>query len=221
MDPSYQRLGATDPANPRRLGFAGPTSPDTSRRSDRVLSPAMAQKRPSRRRSRDVRDEKENGAASGKQWPPAAAQPAPPPPSRREVRPYIYAGLDFAMAVLYALMLLQVPTENALHAALLWSMVGAVAVAGAGMLVRNRLGWWAAAAGCALLIAVAILLLVLIVMSASFLAGVYGSMGRGAAMISLAAGALIIELVGLLPAFQLKFLRTRAGRRHFAPGPAR
>ena len=62
----------------------------------------MAQKRPSRRRSRDVRDEKENGAASGKQWPPAAAQPIEPPP-RREVRPYIYAGIDFAMAVLYVL----------------------------------------------------------------------------------------------------------------------
>lgn len=180
----------------------------------------MAQKRPSRRRPRDVRQEKEDAAASGKQWPPAAASPSESPP-RREVRPYIYAGLDFAMAVLYALMLSQVPTENALHAALLWSMVGAVALAGAGMLVRNRLGWWAAAAGCALLIAVAILLLVLIVMSASFLAGVYGSMGQGAAMISLAAGALIIELVGLLPAFQLKFLRTRAGRRHFAPGSAR
>jgi len=176
----------------------------------------MAQKRPSRRRPRDARTEKEDAAASGKQWPPADARPTAPPPSRREVRPYIYACLDFAMAAIYALLLLQVPTEHALHAAMLWSMVGAVALAGAGMLVRNRLGWWAAAASCALLIVIAILLLVLILMSASFLAGVYGSMGRGAAMISIAAGALVIELVGLLPAFQLKFLRTRAGRRHFA-----
>jgi hypothetical protein len=179
----------------------------------------MAQKRPNRRRPSD--EKKQDATASGKQWPPAAAEPIEPPPSRREVRPYIYAGLDFAMAVVYALLLLQLPTENAVHATLLWSMVGAVALAGAGMLVRSKLGWWASAAGCAILIGIAILLLVLIVLSASFLAGVYGSMGRGAAMMSLAAGALIIELVGLLPAFQLKFLRTRAGRRHFAPGSAR
>jgi hypothetical protein len=193
----------------------------------------MAQKRPRRRSQRGAPDADApsnpsaasaaaaHPAASGKQWPPgtgAAARPA-----RREVRPYIYAGLDFVMAVVYALVLLQAPTRHALHATLLWSTVGAVGLAGAGMLWRSRWGWRAAAAGCALLLLLAVSLLVLILLSASFLAGVYGSMGRGAASMALLAGALVIEIMALLPAFQLKFLMTRAGRRHYAraAGPAR
>ena len=55
----------------------------------------------------------------------------------------------------------------------------------------------------------------LLVMSASFLSGVYGSMGKGAAMFALLGAALVIELCGILPALQHKFLMTRAGRRHF------
>ena len=147
-------------------GFAGPTSPDTSRRSDRVLSPAMAQKRPSRRRPRDVRDEKENGAASGKQWPPTSAQPVEPRrPGARSGPTSMRARLRHGRALRADA--LASAAENALDAALLWSMVGAVALAGPACWCAP-VGWWASAAGCALLIAVAILLLVLIVMSASF-----------------------------------------------------
>jgi hypothetical protein len=171
----------------------------------------MAQKRPRRRRGTP-----ETNKTAGNEWPPAA-----PAVSRREVRPYIYAAFDLAMAGIYALLLSQVPTEHALHAVLLWSTVGAVLVAGAGMMWRNRWGWRVAVAGCAVLLAVTVALLVLILLSASFLAGVYGAMGRGAAFTALLAGALVIELVGLLPAFQMKFLFTRAGRRHYAGAGAR
>jgi hypothetical protein len=137
------------------------------------------------------------------------------PAARRERRPYIYAGFDFAFAALYAFLLAQVPTRHGLHGALLWSTVAAVVVAGAGMMVRNRWGWRAAVAGCGALLLVACVLLVLVLLSASFLSGVYGSMGQGAAMMALMAGAIIIELCGVLPALQLKFLMTRAGRRWF------
>lgn len=183
----------------------------------------MAQKRPRRRSQRaeptapeDAAAPREpaNPAASGKHWPPAAPVTAR---SGREVRPYIYAGFDFAAAAVYSVVLLVLaPTRHPLHATLLWSAVAAVALAGAGMLWRNRWGWRIAAAGCALLLLLAIVLLVLILLSASFLAGVYGSMGQGAAMMALLAGALVIELIALLPAFQLKFLLTRAGQRHYA-----
>jgi hypothetical protein len=150
---------------------------------------------------------------------PLAEPKAPVKPRRPDRRPYIYAGFDFLFAALYAVLLPQAPTQHALHSVLLWSTVVAVVVAGAGMLVRNRWGWRAAAAGCTALLVITVVVLVLLVMSAAFLDGVYGSMGRGAAMMALLAGAVIIELIGLLPAFQLKFLMTRAGRRWFRLEP--
>lgn len=190
----------------------------------------MAQKRPRRRSSRGASDadappsspasaasppgdKSAHPAAAGKKWPPAAGAARAP---RRDVRPIIYAALDFTMAAIYALVILQSPTRHALHATLLWSTVAAVGLAGVGMLWRSRWGRRVAVAGCALLLLLAVLLLVLILLSASFLAGVYGSMGRGAASMALLAGALVVELMALLPAFQLKFLMTRAGRRHYA-----
>ena len=63
------------------------------------------------------------------------------------------------------------------------------------------------------LVALAILLIVRLVVSAAFLAGVYGAFGQSAAGGSLIGAALVIEIVGLLPLFQLKYLRTAAGRR--------
>ena len=163
------------------------------------------------------------GRAAAKAPAPPDEAPAGPATGRgrraRERRPYIYAGFDFGFAALYAFLLSQVPTRHGLHGALLWSTVGAVVLAGAGMLVRNRWGWRVAVAGCGALLLVTIALLVLVLLSASFLSGVYGSMGQGAAMMAILAGALIIELCGLLPAFQLKFLMTRAGRRWFGRGP--
>jgi len=187
----------------------------------------MAQKRPRRRSPRGASDETitpDNAAdasrSAGRQWPPRSAPEADGATAqatrrRREIRPFIYAGFDFAMAALYAVLLTQAPTRHAGQAAILWSTVAAVVLAGAGMLWRSRWGWRAAVTGCALLLAIAVVILVLILLSASFLAGVYGSMGRGAAMMALLAGALVIEVCGLLPAFQLKFLLTRAGRRYF------
>jgi hypothetical protein len=172
----------------------------------------MAQKRPRRRPARGTSDDESGagqGNAAGREWPPE------PAPVRREIRPFIYAGFDFAMAVVYALLITQAPTRHAGGSALLWTTVVAVVLAGAGMLWRNRWGWRAAVVGCGLLLAATILILVLILLSASFLAGVYGAMGRGAAMMALLAGAIVIEFCGLLPAFQLKFLLTRAGRRHY------
>jgi hypothetical protein len=152
-------------------------------------------------------------APAGRSWPPQPVSSDERP--RREIRPRIYAAFDFAMAAVYALLLVQAPTRHAGQAALLWTLVGAVVLAGAGMLWRSKWGWRAAVTGCALLLAVAVVVLVLILLSASFLAGVYGAMGRGAATVALLAGALVIEVCGLLPAFQLKFLFTRAGRRHY------
>jgi hypothetical protein len=52
-----------------------------------------------------------------------------------------------------------------------------------------------------------------IIVSAAFLAGVYGALGMMAAVFALLAAALMIEAVVLVPLFQLKFLMTRGGKR--------
>lgn len=147
---------------------------------------------------------------------PAAATSSP---ARREVRPTLYAAFDFLFAACYAGLLTLAPNRHGLYAAVLWGTVVAIALAGAGMLVRRPLGWRLAVAGCSGLLLLCVTLLVLILLSASYLAGVYGSMGVGAAVIALIGGALVIELCGILPALQLKFLMTRAGRRAYGLEP--
>jgi hypothetical protein len=158
----------------------------------------------------------------GKRRQPADEEPTAAPPvraPRRDRRPTIYASFDFAFGAFYAFLLLQVPTRDPLGSALLWSTVVAVVLAGSAMFVRNRWGWRIAVAGCGALLLVTVVLLVLVLLSASFLSGVYGAMGRGAATMAILAGALIVELCGILPALQLKYLMTRAGRRWFGQDP--
>jgi hypothetical protein len=61
-----------------------------------------------------------------------------------------------------------------------------------------------------------ILLIIRVLVSAAFLAGVYGAFGKAAATSALIGVALVIEVVALVPLFQVKYLMTRAGRRAFA-----
>ncbi len=96
-----------------------------------------------------------------------------------------------------------------------WLLVLSMSLAGVGMMMPNRRGWLISVAGCALLLLLECVLLILLLLSASYLAGVYGSFGRGASALALVVAALSIELVALLPAFQLKYLLTRSGRRAF------
>ncbi len=147
------------------------------------------------------------------------ADPAPPEP-RRDVRSYIYAGVDLGLVVLWTALLSTVlANRHAWAAALLWSMVGFGVVMGVGMMIRNRWGWRTAAVGCVGVLLVWLIIVVALLMSASYLAGVYGAFGRAAAMGTLVVGVLSIELVALVPALQLKYLMTRAGRRHFGQEP--
>jgi hypothetical protein len=137
-----------------------------------------------------------------------------------EIRPFIYAAVDIAMAALYAVLLFGViPSRHGWVQMLAALLVAAPLCMGAAMVVRRRWSWWLGVAGCALLLALAVVYLVLTLVSAAFLAGVYGAFGRAASMFTLVAAALVIELVALLPMFQLKFLMTRAGRRWFGKEP--
>jgi hypothetical protein len=93
--------------------------------------------------------------------------------------------------------------------------VGMAAIFQRGADVR-RWGWWLALGAASLLVLATILLIVRVLVSAAFLAGVYGAFGKAAAVSALIGVALVVELVALLPLFQIKYLMTRAGRRIYA-----
>ena len=139
---------------------------------------------------------------------------------RREVRPYVYAGFDLLTVIVWIILLsTALSNRHGWAAAFLWIMVVLVVVMGGAMLVRNRWGWRLAAVGCGGVLIMWVILVITMLMSAAFLSGVYGAFGRGAAMGTLVVAGLTIQVVALLPAFQLKFLMTRAGRRYFKQEP--
>jgi hypothetical protein len=168
------------------------------------------------------------GRARAKRSRAAAATPTPaptrPPADReigdRDVRRWIYAGLDVVFAAIYALAIWRVvPNRLPSAAAHLWTFPVASAAMAAGMLLGGRRGWWlAVGAGSLALLSIAALI-VRIAISAAFLAGVYGAFGRAAATFALVMIALVIELVALLPIVQVKYLMTRAGRRALGMPP--
>lgn len=146
---------------------------------------------------------------------------------RRDVRPFIYGGLDLVFGIAYIVIFLTVAVNrHAWAMALLWGLPIAVLAMGVstllGALMRGparRWAWIAAVASGTLMLIVTVVLLALLLASAAFLSGVYGSFGKAAASGVLAGAALIVEVVGLLPLLQLKFLMTRAGRRSFGLPP--
>lgn len=150
----------------------------------------------------------------------SAPEPAAP---RRDVRRWIYITLDVVFGLLQAGLILWVIPNRLPSAAIhLWTLpVGMLGMAG-GMAIGGRRGWWIAIAAGSLVLLSTILMIVRILISAAFLAGVYGAFGKAAAMTALIGVALIVELVALLPIVQVKYLMSRAGRRmHGLPAQVR
>ena len=134
------------------------------------------------------------------------------PPSR-DIRPWIYGSLDLVFTVLYVVLATVVAPSRAMSGQFLqWLLVLSGLAMAVGALSRTKWGWWVSAVGCSVLLLCEVVLLVLILLSASYLAGVYGSFGLAASSLALVVAALSIELVALLPAFQLKYLMTIDGR---------
>lgn len=120
-----------------------------------------------------------------------------------------YGGLDLAFAALYAYLgFVVAPSRSALVSSVLSFVIGVLALAGVVLLVqgeRGRAGRRLGIAACALLLSSTIVALVLLAGSYGFLLGIYGGLGRGLAMLTLVAAALVVELCGLLPLFQLRY----------------
>jgi hypothetical protein len=138
------------------------------------------------------------------------------PGVRRDLRRWIYGGLDIAFAVTYAVLLLYViPNRLPLAMLHLWTLPVFTLAMGIGMLVGGRIGWWIAIVGGSAVLLSTFGLILRILISAAFLAGVYGAFGKGAVVFAIVLVALVVELVGLLPIIQVKYLMTRAGRRAY------
>lgn len=152
-----------------------------------------------------------------KSKPVAAATPAPAVPGRRDrrdIRRWIYGGLDVLFAAGYAYAIWKVIPNRLPSAAVhLWTFPVATAAMAAGTLLGGPKGWWIAVIGGSAVLLSTFALIIRILVSAAFLAGVYGAFGKAAATFGLVMIALVIELVALLPILQVKYLMTRAGRR--------
>lgn len=135
---------------------------------------------------------------------------------RPDVRRWIYGGLDLVFGAAYAFVIWKVIPNRLPSASFhLWSLPVCAIVMGAGTLAGGRYGWWTAIVGGSALLLSIIVLIVRILISAAFLAGVYGAFGKAASTFAIVAVALIVEAVALLPIVQIKFLMTRAGRRAY------
>jgi hypothetical protein len=151
----------------------------------------------------------------------AAAEPVAP---RRDIRPYIYLGLNQLFVVGYYFVLTDVIPNRLMSAQVhLWALpvlMQAMALGMATVFARSdearRIGWWVAVVSASLMLVATLLLIIRVLVSAAFLSGVYGAFGKAAAMSALIGVALVVEMVALLPLFQIKYLRTRAGRRVYA-----
>jgi len=134
----------------------------------------------------------------------------------RDVRRWIYTGLDVVFAAIYTVAIWKVIPNRLPSATLhLWTFPLAAVAMAVGMVLGGPRGWWIAVIGGSLALASLVLLILRIAISAAFLAGVYGAFGKAAATFALVMVALVVELVALLPIVQVKYLMTRAGRRAF------
>jgi hypothetical protein len=178
----------------------------------------------SRRKKAHVKRTRASGPRpAGRPAPAVSAAASHPALARRDLRPYIYLGLNQLFVIVYAYLLAAViPNRHASAVVHLWALpvlMQAMALGMAATLIRapavRRAGWWAATVGASLLLAATIVLILRVVVSAAFLAGVYGAFGKAAALAGLIGVALVVELVAIVPLFQLKYLMTRAGRRAY------
>jgi hypothetical protein len=119
----------------------------------------------------------------------------------------IYGILDVGLAALYAWIgFALVPGRSTAFNLALAAVVALLFVSGVSLLVEarwaRRLGVVAAAA----LLAFAVVVISGLTMSAAYVHGIYGPLGRGVAVMAVCAAALAFELFALVPIFQLRFL---------------
>ena len=120
----------------------------------------------------------------------------------------LYGALDVAFAALYAWFgFVFTPGRSTAFNVALALVCVLLAGAGAGLLTGARWGRPLARVVCVLLLVFAGVVGVLLVASSAYLRGVYGPLGKGMALITLAVAALVIEAFAILPVLQLRALK--------------
>jgi hypothetical protein len=128
-------------------------------------------------------------------------------------------ALDAGFAALYLALGLGAARGRSLAFDLALGAVCALLIAsGAAQLARARMARRLAIAAAGLLLAFTATVVALLVASWAYLRGVWGPLGEGAAWVSLISAALVIELCGIWPLFQLRFFRRAEVVRHFTDG---
>lgn len=121
-----------------------------------------------------------------------------------------YGALNVSFAALYAYLgLVLTPGRSQVFNLILAAVILLLAGAGAGLLLGTRWGRTAALIACSLLLVFAFATILLLVASSAYLKGVYGALGQGLAVVTLLVAALAVELLALLPIFELRFLLGR------------
>ncbi|MBS1118117.1 MAG: hypothetical protein H6Q90_345 [Deltaproteobacteria bacterium] len=137
-------------------------------------------------------------------------------PLHEDVRQRIYGVLAVGFALGYAGIMWKVIPNRLpsamLHLATIPVFTLTMAI---GTLVGRRFGWWLAVVSGSVVLLSTVMLIARILVSAAFLAGVYGAFGKAASTFALVAVALIVEAVALFPICLVKFMMSRAGRRAF------
>jgi len=135
---------------------------------------------------------------------------------RADSRRWIYGAIALVIAIVQMYCIIKVIPNRLPSAALhLWTFPVLTLAMAAATLSGVRTGWWIAVlAGGALLLSV-MLVIVRILVSAAFLAGVYGAFGQAAATFSFVAIVLIAQVVALIPIFHIRWLMSRRGKRAF------
>ena len=142
------------------------------------------------------------------------------PARRRDPRRWIYVGFDLAFTVGYLIALKHlIPNRHDGAMALLYVLPLATWLMATGTAIGRRWSWWLVVAGAVTLLAWTIGIFVVLLYTASYLSGVYGAFGKAASTGVLGAMAIVVQFVALMPAFQLKWAMTRAGRRAFGLRP--
>ena len=127
-----------------------------------------------------------------------------------------YGLLDVVFASVYGYVgFVLVPGRSVAFSIALACVIAVLGGAGLALLVQGDGGVLARRAGIlasGALLGFTLGVLVLLGMSSAFLYGTYGAIGRGLGALTLVVAALVVELFGLLPLFQLRFHLRDASR---------
>ncbi|MBA3499494.1 MAG: hypothetical protein M4D80_09445 [Myxococcota bacterium] len=137
-------------------------------------------------------------------------------PRKPDPRRWIYGGIALLFAVVQMYCAIAVIPNRLPSAAVhLWSFPVLTLAMAVGTLSGMRYGWWVTVLGGGALLLSVMLVIVRILVSAAFLAGVYGAFGKAAATFSFVSIALIAQVAGLVPIFHIRWAMSRRGKRAF------